>query len=156
MIPLAAIPWRLVGIGVAALVVVGALVWLGHRVRLSYQVERAEGERDAAIAEHATYKAAVERQARLDAIQREKDQARDQALTSRLTALQAESEALSRAVSRLASTVEKPDAHGVPRLAINPDWMLCAVSAPLGRDPADIAACETSARAGSVSDAERH
>ena len=147
---------RLIAYAVVGLVAAGFLWWLVATVKKAERVDAAEAAAKQAVANLDNYRARVEEQARKDAEQLERDRRRDQVLTSTLAALQDDNEALRRAVSRLASTVEKPDANGVPRLAINPDWMLCAVSAPLGRDPADIAACETRAGDGGVSNPERH
>jgi hypothetical protein len=142
-----AVPWGLVAKAGAIISLVLLLAWVGHRVKVSY---RAEAERDHARAEFVSYRNAVEAQAKRDAAQRAKDQAGDQALTSRVASLQADNEALRRAASRVPATVEKPDAHGNTSVAVNPDWMLCRISATLGHDPADVAACKARAGDGSV------
>lgn len=136
------IPWRLIGIAVGVLAIVGGLWWVQHRISISYSAER---ERDTAVANLTNYQAAVETAARVAAAQLATDQKADAAMASRMTALQADNEALHRAASLIPSTVEKLDAHGVPRLAIAGDWWLCR-SSQLTRDPADVSACK--ARAG--------
>lgn len=152
MIPSAAIPWRLVGACVAVGLLVWGALWLGRRVRISYQ---AEEQRDAAIANLDAYRASVEAAARVAAAQLAKDRAADAALTARIADLQFELETLRRALARIPATVEKPDANGVPRLAIHPDRWLCW-AAQLGRHPADIAACQARAGDGEMQDPIRN
>lgn len=136
------IPWRLIGIGAAALVLAAVLWWVQARIRVSYQAEQ---ERDTAIASLSAYQASVETAARVAAAQQLSDQKADAALVARLGSLESDNEALRRALARIPSTTEKPDANGVPRLAIAADWWLCR-SSQLTHDPADVAAC--AARAG--------
>lgn len=140
------IPWKLLGYGIAALALAAVLWWVSSRIRVSYQAEQ---ERDAAVANLAGYRESVETQARVAAAQQIKDQKNDAALTSRLAALEADSAALHRALMSIASTVERTDANGVRRLAINPDWWLCH-SSELTRDAADAAACKAHSSDGDV------
>lgn len=142
------IPWKLIGIAAGALALTAILWWVQARIRVSYQAEQ---QRDAAIANLSSYQASVETAARLAAVQQAADQKADAALASRMDALQADNEALRRAVSRIPSTVEKPDANGVPRLAISGDWWLCR-SSQLTRDAADAAACKARAGAAGLPD----
>ncbi len=152
MIPLPAFSWRLAGILAGVAVIALALWWAQGRIRISYQAEQ---ERDAAVANLASYQLAVETAARVAAAQLAADQKADAAMASRLTALQAENEALRRALARIPSTVEKPDANGVPRLAVAGDWWLC-VGTFVSRDPADVAACKARSGVAGVPDAVGH
>jgi hypothetical protein len=143
------IPWRLIGYGVAALVILSVLWWLQSRIRISYQ---AEHRAKAAETNLANYRRSVETQARVAHAQQIEDQKKDAALTAHLAALEADNAAIRRALLRMSSTVEKPDAEGVPRLSVNPDAWLC-VSTFVSRDAADRAACEARAGTGRVPDA---
>jgi hypothetical protein len=48
VITLGAVPWRLIGAGLAIVALAGAVLWVGHRVRQSYTLEH---QRDAALAD---------------------------------------------------------------------------------------------------------
>ena len=72
MIPLAAIPWRLVGYGLAVAAVLGAGWWLNGRLDRANEADRLERERDAyaesirkageAVADYAQATAKIERE----------------------------------------------------------------------------------------------
>lgn len=143
------IPWGLIAKGGAVLALVLALWWIQSRVRISY---KAEHERDAAVLNLANYRASIETRDRIAAAQQAADQKADAELTSRLVALQADNEALRRSIARVAATVEKPDANGVPRLAVNPMWWVC-LSTAVSRDAADTAACQARASTGELPNA---
>lgn len=151
MIPLAGLPWRLIAKGVGILLVVAGLWWAQARIRVSYQ---AEHERDAAIEQHAAYREAVQASAIRAVARMEIDAAADAETADRIEKLESEAAGLRLAASRIPSTVEKPDAKGVPRLAINGPWWLC-VSSHLTRDAADVSACEAGSGVAGVPDAVR-
>jgi hypothetical protein len=142
VIPLPAFSWGLAAKLAAIVGVVAALWWAQGRIRVSYEAEQKLG---AAIEQHASYKELVEANAIRAVARMQADAVDDAALATKIDALEAEREDLKRAGQRVPATVEKPDANGVPRLAINDAWWLCR-SALLTRDSADVAACK--ARAG--------
>lgn len=141
---MAAVPWRLIGTVVGVALIAGFLWWAQGRIRISYIAER---ERDTAIATHASYKELVTANAIRAIARMERDQTDDAAMAARITQLTNENAELARLAAGVPATVEKPDANGVPRLAINDLWWLCN-SAILTRDPADAAACKARAGAG--------
>lgn len=143
MIP---IPWKLVGAAVGVALLAAILWWVQARIRVSYQAEQ---ERDAAVANHTAYKSLVEGAATRAAARMELDALADADMNAKIEALDDERRRLAAAVSSIKPTVEKPDANGVPRVAIDPRWWLC-VSTFVTRDPADAAACEADPSTGSL------
>jgi hypothetical protein len=145
------IPWKLIGYGLAALAVVGILWWLQSRIRISYQAEQ---ERDAAIEQHQSYKAAVQASAAVVAGKLARDQQDDADHSAKIEQLDAEADRLRAAASKPKPTVETTDENGVARVSINPVWWLCN-SALLSGDPADTAACEARSGSAAVQPRER-
>lgn len=143
------IPWKLIGIVAGAAAIVAVLWWTQSRIRISYQAEQ---QRDAAIATHAAYKAAVQEGAAVWAAKFQRDQEADVALNTEVERLEDERASLDRATDTKKPSVEKTDANGVTRLSINPDWWLC-VSTYVSRIPADAAACEADPSIGSLPNA---
>lgn len=146
------IPWRLIGALVAVGLLAWGAMWTVGRIRVSYQAEQ---ERDTAIANHKAYVTEAERKAEAATEQQAKDQAADKVTAERLDKLADEVGRLRRAIAGIKPTVEKTDASGNPRTAINPDYWLC-VSTYVTRDAADTAACEARAGASGVPDPVRH
>ncbi len=138
---------RLIAYGLAGVALVAILWWVQSRIRVSYQAEQ---QRDAAVANLATFRRSVEQEARRAAEQQAVDRKEDQALTARLDALRGENEALSRALRRAASTVERPR-EGTTCPVISHHWGVC-FAASIGRDPADVAACKAGAGDAGVPD----
>lgn len=146
------IPWRLIGYAAAALVLVLSLLWVGKRIRVSYQAEQ---ERDTAVANLATYRNAVETAARVAAAQKAKDEAADAAMSTAMDRIRNDNDKLRGLIARLSSTVERTDAQGTHSLAVSANWWLC-VSTAVSRDPTDTAACEANAGPSGVPDPISH
>lgn len=125
---------------VAGLMLSG-LLWYGHHIYVKAD-ERDQFEEQAKAAEASKQRYADDALKAIQAFnaQREKDSAGDDALNTRLTALEGAAKALAQAARMQRPTVEKPDAQGVVRAVINPDWWLCQ-SATLSGDPTDATAC---------------
>lgn len=140
------IPWKLIGIVAGAAAVAAILWWTQSRIRISYQAEQ---QRDASIATHAAYKAAVQEGAAVWTAKFQRDHEADVALNTEVERLETERASLDRATDTKKPSVEKTDANGVTRLSINPDWWLC-VSTFVSRIPADAAACEADPSTGSL------
>jgi hypothetical protein len=153
MIGLPTFSWGL-ALKLAAIAAVLGLVWWGiGRIRVSYTAEK---ERDDERAGHAVYVARVEKDAKVAAAKQAAHEREDAELNATVEAIRKENEWLHRTVMKLAETVERTDANGNRSVGINPDWMQCAVSAPLGRSPADMAKCKALSGDGGVPDPERH
>ena len=138
----------MIAYGIAALALLGGL-WVVNGWR-----------KDAAKLPHVeaaftTYRATAEKQARLFALQQEKDQRADQALASRLSALESDNTRLRRLLAGVKPTVEKTDASGRTCPVASDAWGVC-VTAQVSRDPTHIAACEAAAGNASVSSPVNH
>lgn len=130
--------------GIAALIVFGLLTAAVVSVRGAYAakaqlpIERARAEK--AEREFGDYRATTERQIAEFTARQAEDQKADAALGERIARLETVAGELARVARSIPSTVEKRDANGVTRVAINSGWWLCR-SSILTRDPTDTAAC---------------
>lgn len=127
---------------VAALAILASLVGgLVHLSKKAARVDVAEAAQHAAEQKQVDQAEAFAKSVADFTQQQKEDQAKDAALSARLTTLEGVAEELRRAASRQPATVEKTDANGNRRVAINAGWWLCNGGALLGGDPTDTAAC---------------
>lgn len=142
-----AIPWRLVGWGVVALVVVVLAVkfanWCAETIERAGLYETAVAEREEMERTHGRYVREANEKAAAAASQAAIDRAADEALTARAEKAEAEADALRLAAARVKPTVESDDGKGNVVRRIRDDWLRCQF-ATLGRDAADSAACVAS------------
>lgn len=121
MIPFAdrAIPWRLIGIGLAALVLGAALLWVGHRVRVSYEAEIRADQAEAALKEEREQNAVNIRAIAQDIADNERDRGY---LARRFDAIDQRFDGLQLSLLEPAKLIQSTEVPGAPcpRVGLSP------------------------------------